>query len=148
MEIILESIPGGALFFDEYITDLFKVRFYLEDQKIVSPIYAYGPNSEGKEFKTELCLSSLLPYVDEVRIKRILLEILISDTRLELNSYEQELNTASSEELTKIWEPRDKSKWWTLLYLTKREVLHYSKYDAQRKLHKYEKMLSELLDEF
>ncbi|CAM4243535.1 hypothetical protein U9M73_19100 [Paenibacillus phoenicis] len=148
MEIILESIPGGALFFDEYINDWFKVKFYLEDQKIVSPIYAYGPNSEGKEFKTELYFSSLLPYVDDVRIKRILLENLISDARFELNFYEQELNTATPEELAKIWEPRDKSKWWTLLYLTKREVLHYSKYDAQRKLHKYEKMLNELSNDF
>lgn len=144
MEIVVDSIPGGALFYEEYADDLFKVKIYLEDHKIVGPIHSYGPNSEEEEFEVERYFSSLLPYVHDGWVRRILLENLIVDARLELVAYDEELNTASPEELAKIWEPRDRSKWWTLLYLTKREVLQYSQYEAQRKLHKYEKMLNEL----
>ncbi|GJM78306.1 hypothetical protein HMSSN139_08020 [Paenibacillus sp. HMSSN-139] len=145
MEIIVDSIPGGALLYGEYADDLFKVKINLEDQKIVTPIYGYGPNSEDQEFEVERHFSSVLPYVHDVRIKRILLENLIVDARLELYAYDEEMNTASPEELAKVWEPRDTNRWWTLLYLTKREVLQYSKYEAQRNLNKYVKMLNELL---
>lgn len=144
MEIVVDSIPGGALFYDEYADDLFKVKIYLEGQKIVGPIYGYGPNSEDQEFEVERHINHLLPYVHDVRVKRILLENLIVDARLELDAYDEELNTASPEELAIIWEPRDRGKWWTLLYLSKREVLQYSKYEAQRNLNKYEKMLNDL----
>ncbi|MGP0585395.1 hypothetical protein [Paenibacillus timonensis] len=144
MEIIVDSVPGGALFYEEYADDLFKVKIYLEDQKIVGPIYGYGPNSDETSIEVERHCSSLLPYVHDVRIKRILLENLIVDARIELDAYDEELNTASPEELALIWEPRDRSKWWTLLYLSKREVLQYSKYEAQRNLNKYEKMLNDL----
>ncbi|MBM6995763.1 hypothetical protein IM700_008795 [Paenibacillus sp. DXFW5] len=144
MEIVVDFIPGGALFYEEYADDLFKVKIYLEDQKIVAPIYGYGPNSEDQEFEVERNINHLLPYVHDVRVKRILLENLIVDARLELDAYDEELNSASPEELTLIWEPRDRSKWWTLLYLSKREVLQYSKYEAQRNLNKYEKMLNDL----
>jgi hypothetical protein len=144
MEIVVESIPGGALFYDEYADDLFKVKIYLEGQKIVVPIYGYGPNSEDQEFEVERHINHLLPYVHDVRVKRILLENLIVDARLELDAYDEELHTASPEELAIIWEPRDRSKWWTLLYLSKREVLQYSKYEAQRNLNQYEKMLNDL----
>ncbi|MDU4694239.1 MAG: hypothetical protein E6Y08_00360 [Paenibacillus sp.] len=144
MEISAKSIPGGALFYEEYTDDLFEVKIYLEDQKIVGPIYGYGPNSEQKEFEVERHFSSLLPYVHDVRVKRILLENLIADARIELDAYDEGLNTASPEDLAKIWEPRDRNKWWTLLYLTKKEVLQYSMYESQRNLDKYEKMLKEL----
>lgn len=144
MEITIDSIPGGAIFYDEYADDLFKVKIYLEGQKIVGPIYGYGPNSEEKELEVERHINHLLPYVHDVWVKRVLLENLIVDARLELDAYDEELNTASPVELAIIWEPRDRSKWWTLLYLSKREVLQYSKYEAQRNLNKYEKMLSEL----
>ena len=144
MEIVVDSIPGGALFHDEYADDLFKVRINLEDHKIIGPMYCYGPNSEEKEFEVERYFSSLLPYVNDVSVKRILLENLIVDARLELDAYDEELNTATPEELAIIWEPRDRGKWWTLLYLSKREVLQYSKYEAQRNLNKYEKMLNEI----
>ncbi|MNO69541.1 hypothetical protein D3C76_603970 [compost metagenome] len=123
------------------------MKIYLEDQKIVGPIYGYGPNSDETSFEVERHYGSLLPYVHDVRVKRILLENLIVDTRIELDAYDEELNTARPEELAIIWEPRDRSKWWTLLYLSKREVLQYSKYEAQKNLNKYEKMLNDLLSD-
>ncbi|MCH1638939.1 hypothetical protein MJ257_02370 [Paenibacillus timonensis] len=144
MEIVVDSIPGRALFYDEYADDLFKVKIYLEGQRIVVPIYGYGPNPEETELEVERHINHLLPYVHDVRVKRILLENLIVDARLELDAYDEELNTACPEELAIIWEPRDRSKWWTLLYLSKREVLQYSKYEAQRNLNQYEKMLNDL----
>lgn len=67
------------------------------------------------------------------------------DARLDIDAYMEELSTASSEELAKTWEPRAPSKWWTMLYPTRGELLQGNMKEVQRSLKRYEQMLRELL---
>lgn len=145
MEIIVGDIPGKALFYKEYGDERFEVKIQLKDGRIIDPMYGYRPNSQEEKFEVERYFEDLLPYVNDVKIKRLLIENLIMDAHLDIDAYMEELSTASSEELAKTWEPRDPSKWWTMLYPTRGELLKGNMNEVQRSLKRYEQMLRELL---
>jgi hypothetical protein len=146
MKIVLKDIPSSALFYNFMEDELCTVFLEIEDGCVKEPVTCcFQKNNEEIE-SVDKYYEELLPYIEEEKIKRILIESMIIDTKITINHYKDKINKSSPEELElKLGEP-DPSKWWTMFYPTRFEIFHEHICDEEKALRKYEKMLIALSD--
>src|SRR5690606_34026055 len=123
---------------------LFIVFLEMENGCVKDPITCLRQNSSGDKEFMEKYYEDMLPYIDDVVIKRLLIESMIIDTKITIERYIDAINDATPEELNRKIGEIDPTKWWTSLYPTRLELYTEHIFSEKRALKKYLEMLKEL----
>jgi len=101
------------------------------------------PEAEYKEL--DMWYGSLLDYVEDPALKKIMLTNLINDTRYELAIHEKQLLGLTEEERNKRWIRRSLTPYYSVSVISRSEWLRRHIELEKKDLQKYEKMLFQLL---
>lgn len=143
MRIVLRDIPSSALFYSEK-DGSYTVFLEMENGCVKDPITCLRQNSNGDKEFMEKYYEDMLPYIDDVVIKRLLIESMIIDTKIAIEHYIDAINDATPEELNRKIGEIDPTKWWTSLYPTRLELYTEHISNEKKALKKYKEMLNKL----
>jgi len=144
MKIVLRNIPSRALFYNCTEEELYNVYLEFTNGWLIDPVTCSSQQSIEKVVDTERYYEELLPYVDDIFIKRILVESMIIDAETSINYYKDAITNSTPEELERKLGDPDSSKWWTWNYPTRLEIYQSNIYSEEEDLRRYNNMLVEL----
>jgi hypothetical protein len=81
MKIILRNIPAAGLFYNDEREEVFDVYLEFEDGCVKDPVFCRSHDSDDQLEEADRYYAELLPYIDEVAVKRLLIESLIIDAK-------------------------------------------------------------------
>ena len=145
MKILVTGIPPAALFYNNTREGLFEVFLeFFENGCVKDPVNCRPQDSEDKLEDIGKYYGTLLPYVDDIVVKRLLIESMIIDAKIDIQLYIDAINNSTPEELGKKWGDPDPTNWLTLLYPTRLKLYQDNMRNVEEELRKYEAMLLEL----
>jgi hypothetical protein len=115
------------------------------ENEVISSTLLYRPHGSRDEYaELGIWYGSLLDYVQDSHLKRLILVNLITDTKRSIANYEDQLIGLTDEERDKRWIRRDLTSFYTTYVLSRGELLRRNIDEEKRDLEKYEGRLSGL----
>ncbi|MCS7465010.1 hypothetical protein N0M98_33545 [Paenibacillus doosanensis] len=117
----------------------------VDADKVGDIFYRPHEETDSAYMKLDIWYGSLLDYVSDYDLKKILLIHLINDTRRDIQMYEEQLLGLTEEELAKRWVRRSLTLYYTVSVPSRGEMLRRHIDEEKKDLRRYEKMLFWLL---
>ncbi|UQZ85542.1 hypothetical protein SK3146_04831 [Paenibacillus konkukensis] len=135
---------------EKYITnesnsDFFDVMLTIDVYEVGVILYRPHGESDSAYEELDIWYGSLLAYVNDYDLKKMMLIHLINDTRQDIQMYEEQLLGLTEEELAKRWIHRRFTPNYTVSVPSRGEMLKNHINEEKKDLRRYERMLFYLL---